>query len=69
MAIMKPQNFLLENLKFATAEEFSKKISEILPVEDFSLEKIGNCGCGPAERVVDSCDSISHIGHHPQYLY
>ena len=37
---MKPQNFLLENVKFATAEEFSKKRLEILAVEDFSLEAV-----------------------------
>ena len=66
---MKPQNFPLENLKFANVEEFSKKRLEIVAVEDFFFGNIGNCGCGAEERVVDSCDSTSHIGHHPQYLY
>ena len=43
---MKPQNFLLENLKFANVEEFSKKRLEIVAVEDFFFGNIGNCGRG-----------------------
>ena len=46
VAVMKPQNFLLENLKFANVEEFSKKRLEIVAVEDFFFGNIGNCGCG-----------------------